>query len=414
MSSYLKLNWVNQNEYPHIPPKYVLSDMIMEQFFKQANWRKVADPGSALEYINHCLQHHGMKELESKTWPMAYAAWKASYTDDFSQAELESAELLTKLKQTSQFTHKNQVNVKQENIEEEEKQKEEPALKQAVQLPNSNVEKPKEPESLHSAPPQFTTKQENPSAVVPMHYNHTNNVSENKSIPPYIPQQQQPSPHAFTPAPSNTVLQHNPYVATHRSAAPTRTAAPSTLLQDTKVEFKKDTFLFDLQILFNNQWTIVGSFQSHLDANKAATAIRAVMRLIDKRSGGHAPPKSIPQQITQNAITTTAVSEDPSTSMIYSLPTSKVIRLIHRLPAINLSDPWQLTQLVCLYLCLFARISINMLCSIQEQNVRVTFFFLFKPQETPPDDCDCTKLVDSNPNALGAFTLIGKSLKKKI
>jgi len=67
MSSYLKLNWVNQNEYPHIPPKYVLSDMIMEQFFKQANWRKVADPGSALEYINHCLQHHGMKELESKT-----------------------------------------------------------------------------------------------------------------------------------------------------------------------------------------------------------------------------------------------------------------------------------------------------------------------------------------------------------
>jgi len=49
------------------------------------------------------------------------------------------------------------------------------------------------------------------------------------------------------------------------------------------------------------------------------------------------------------------------------------------LPAINLNDPWQLTQLVCLYLCLFARISINMLCSLRETHVSINNSDVQKP-----------------------------------
>lgn len=59
MSDYLKLNWVVNGKNPNIPPKYVLSDMILEKFFRQANWKPAANSRRNLRMLFALLLNIG-------------------------------------------------------------------------------------------------------------------------------------------------------------------------------------------------------------------------------------------------------------------------------------------------------------------------------------------------------------------
>lgn len=141
MSDYLKLNWVVNGKNPNIPPKYVLSDMILEKFFRQASWKPAANSRQCLEYINRCLSTYKMDLLDSKHWPKAFAAWKNSHTR-FNKMELESAHVLCQLKKV--LTEKK------------------------VDNPNQNNTAPQQPPTNNSSPPTQNAAQPiPPAAAVP-------------------------------------------------------------------------------------------------------------------------------------------------------------------------------------------------------------------------------------------------------
>lgn len=151
---------------------------------------------------------------------------------------------------------------------------------------------------------------------------------------------------------------------THMNHHQTQHYQPLSVFFDEKqIRFNQKKRLFDLTVLMKGQWQTIGSFQTHQDAVVAVKCLKTLVATLG-------PSQNVPSHNMPSAAVPPAMDHE-STTVVYTLPTQKVIQLIHRLPSINLSDPWQLTQLVCLYLCLFARISIKMLCSLRESHVNV-------------------------------------------
>jgi len=367
MSDYLKLNWVNEDENPHIPPKYVLTDMIMEKFFREAKWQEVATANEVVEYLNRCLTFHGMSLLEAQHFPNAYAAWKECFSKDFNSMELESAEVLCQLKKV--LSHGRKEEAKPANAEPEEMKSDDanevpmfnPATKLNEELKVSPTVPVESPPVVSPNPPEAKLEIVNDTGNRVNYGNHYNNLPPQNRFPP-----QTHAYHSQMYQPSQTYQRPARY----------------EMFEEKQIRFNSKKNLFDLTVLIKGSWQNLGSFQTHTDAITSWKILRSVANIVTpfrnsdslySNNQSQQPHQYSVNQMPQNMPSAPIPSsmQHESTIVVYKLPTQKVIQLIHRLPSINLSDPWQLTQLVCLYLCLFARISIKMLCSLRESHVNV-------------------------------------------
>lgn len=361
-SDYLKLNWVNEDENPHIPPKYVLTDMIMEKFFREAKWGEVATANEVVEYMNRCLTFHEMSPLEAAHFPNAYAAWKECFNKDFNSMELESAEVLCQLKKV--LSHGRKDEPKPANIEPEEMKSDEtvPMFTPATKIIEEMKVSPTVPVE---SPPVVQPTQPEAKLEIVNEPNNRMNYGNNNHYP--IPPQNRFPPQTHYQTQTHMYQTNNRFQITNRE--PPR----YEVFEEKQIRFNPKKNMFDLTVLIKNQWQHLGAFQTHTDAVTTWKILKTVSNIYSSNQAPQQPHSysvnQMPQSMPSAAIPSSMQHE--STIVVYKLPTQKVIQLIHRLPSINLSDPWQLTQLVCLYLCLFARISIKMLCSLRESHVNV-------------------------------------------
>merc|ERR1712012_252448 len=112
------------------------------------------------------------------------------------------------------------------------------------------------------------------------------------------------------------------------------------LFDDKQIRYSQKKRLFDLTVLMKGSWQTIGSFLTHQGALTAVKTLKTVLSSFGLNT--LSPQQTVPAHNMPSAAVPPAIDHE-STTVVYTLPTQKVIQLIHRLPSINLSDPWQLT-----------------------------------------------------------------------